>query len=61
MKANKAGLRMRRESALQRLLESYASFKEEGQDKRLKNGTFRKFEHECARMEKEIETLKSRI
>lgn len=55
MKGGKPGLNVRRKGALARLEATYAAFKKAGKDKEIKGN------HEVARMEREMTTLKSRI
>lgn len=57
MKGGKPGLNVRRKGALARLEATYAAFKKAGKDKEIKG----KVDHEVARMEREMEVLKSRI
>lgn len=57
MKGGKPG---RRKGALARLEATYAAFKKAGKDKEIK-GKVIPFDHEVARMEREMTTLKSRI
>lgn len=57
MKGGKPGLNVRRKGALARLEATYAAFKKAGKDK----GKIIPFDHELARMEREMATLKSRI
>lgn len=54
MKGGKPGLNVRRLEA------TYAAFKKAGKDKEIK-GKVIPFDHEVARMEREMTTLKSRI
>lgn len=56
MKGGKPGLNVRRKGALARLEATYAAFK----NKEIK-GKIIPFDHELARMEREMATLKSRI
>nr|DAQ87918.1 MAG TPA: hypothetical protein [Caudoviricetes sp.] len=56
MKGGKPGLNVRRKGALA----TYAAFKKAGKDKEIK-GKIIPFDHELARMEREMEVLKSRI
>lgn len=60
MKGGKPGLNVRRKGALVRLEATYAAFKKAGKDKEIK-GKVIPFDHELARMEREMATLKSRI
>ena len=66
-KSKKSGLNLRRKNALKRLEASYETFKKEHKDKpstTSANGKvhpFRKYDAECSRMSKEMETLKKRI
>ena len=60
MKGVKPGLNVRRKGALARLEATYAAFKKAGKDKEIK-GKIIPFDHELARMEREMATLKSRI
>lgn len=60
MKGGKPGLNVRRKGALARLETTYAAFKKAGKDKEIK-GKIIPFDHELARMEREMEVLKSRI
>lgn len=60
MKGGKPGLNVRRKGALVRLEATYAAFKKAGKDKEIK-GKIIPFDHELARMEREMATLKSRI
>lgn len=60
MKGGKPGLNVRRKGALARLEVTYATFKKAGKDKEIK-GKVIPFDHELARMEREMATLKSRI
>lgn len=60
MKGGKPGLNVRRKGALARLEATYAAFKKVGKDKEIK-GKIIPFDHELARMEREMATLKSRI
>lgn len=60
MKGGKPGLNVRRKGALARLEATYAVFKKAGKDKEIK-GKVIPFDHEVARMEREMTTLKSRI
>lgn len=60
MKGGKPGLNVRRKGALTRLEATYAAFKKAGKDKEIK-GKIIPFDHELARMEREMEVLKSRI
>ena len=60
MKGGKPGLNVRRKDALARLEATYAAFKKAGKDKEIK-GKIIPFDHELARMEREMEVLKSRI
>ena len=60
MKGGKPGLNVRRKGALARLKATYAAFEKAGKDKKIK-GKVIPFDHEVARMEREMTTLKSRI
>lgn len=60
MKGGKPGLNVRRKGALACLEATYAAFKKAGKDKEIK-GKVIPFDHEVARMEREMTTLKSRI
>lgn len=60
MKGGKPGLNVRRKGALVRLEATYAAFKKAGKDKEIK-GKIIPFDHELARMEREMAILKSRI
>lgn len=60
MKGGKPGLNVRRKGALARLEATYPAFKKAGKDKEIK-GKVIPFDHEVARMEREMTTLKSRI
>lgn len=60
MKGGKPGLNVRRKGALAHLEATYAAFKKAGKDKEIK-GKIIPFDHELARMEREMATLKSRI
>ena len=60
MKGGKPGLNVRRKGALARLDATYAAFKNAGKDKEIK-GKIIPFDHELARLEREMATLKSRI
>ena len=58
----KPGQNVRRRGALARLESAYAAFKKAGKDKENPiTGKVVPFEKEIARMEREMETLKSRI
>ena len=54
MKGGKPGLNVRRKGALARLEATYAAFKKAGKDKKVIP-----FDHEVARMEREMTTLES--
>ena len=58
MKGGKPGLNVRRKGALARLEATYAAFKEAGKDKEIK-GKVIPFDHEVARMEREMTNLES--
>ena len=60
MKGGKPGLNGRRKGALARLEATDAAFKKAGKDKEIK-GKIIPFDHELARMERDMATLKSRI
>lgn len=60
MKGGKPGLNVRRKGALARLEATYTAFKKAGKDKEIK-GKIIPFDHELARLEREMATLKSRI
>lgn len=60
MKGGKPGLNVCRKGALALLEATYAAFKKAGKDKEIK-GKVIPFDHELARMEREMEVLKSRI
>lgn len=60
MRGGKPGLNVRRKGALARLEANYVAFMKAGKDKEIK-GKIIPFAQEVARMNREMEVLKSRI